>query len=46
MSIEELQSRTTVNIQEKSNLIWAIADKLVGDTISVAPLFVYSLSLV
>lgn len=30
MSIEELQSRTTVNIQEKANLIWAIADKLVG----------------
>lgn len=30
MSIEELQQRTTVNIQEKANLIWAIADKLVG----------------
>lgn len=30
MSIEELQSRTTVNIQDKANLIWAIADKLVG----------------
>lgn len=27
---EELQKRTTVNIQEKANLIWAIADKLVG----------------
>ena len=27
---EELQTRTTVNIQEKANLIWAIADKLVG----------------
>lgn len=30
MSIEELQQRTAVNIQEKANLIWAIADKLVG----------------
>lgn len=30
MSTEELQHRTTVNIQEKANLIWAIADKLVG----------------
>ena len=30
MSSEELQKRTTVNIQEKANLIWAIADKLVG----------------
>ena len=30
MSIEELQQRTTVNIQEKANLIWAIADKIVG----------------
>ena len=30
MSIEELQQRTSVNIQEKANLIWAIADKLVG----------------
>ena len=30
MSIEDLQKRTTVNIQEKANLIWAIADKLVG----------------
>ena len=28
MSTEELQKRTTVNIQEKANLIWAIADKL------------------
>ena len=27
---EELQKRTTVNIQEKANLIWAIADKQVG----------------
>lgn len=26
----ELQKRTTINIQEKANLIWAIADKLVG----------------
>lgn len=30
MSTEQLQQRTTVNIQEKANLIWAIADKLVG----------------
>ena len=30
MSTEELQKRTSVNIQEKANLIWAIADKLVG----------------
>ncbi|MDO5496731.1 MAG: class I SAM-dependent DNA methyltransferase [Alistipes sp.] len=30
MSIEELQQRTTINIQEKANLIWAIAEKLVG----------------
>ena len=30
MSTEDLQERTTVNIQEKANLIWAIADKLVG----------------
>lgn len=30
MSIEELNKQTTVNIQEKANLIWAIADKLVG----------------
>ena len=30
MSTEELQHRTTINIQEKANLIWAIADKLVG----------------
>ena len=30
MSIEELQHQTTINIQEKANLIWAIADKLVG----------------
>lgn len=30
MTIEELQQRTAVNIQEKANLIWAIADKLVG----------------
>lgn len=30
MSIEELSRKTTVNIQEKANLIWAIADKLVG----------------
>ena len=30
MSIEELQQQTTINIQEKANLIWAIAGKLVG----------------
>lgn len=30
MSTTELQERTTYNIQEKANLIWAIADKLVG----------------
>ena len=30
MSIKELQQQTTVNVQEKANLIWAIADKLVG----------------
>ena len=30
MTIDKLQQRTTVNIQEKANLIWAIAEKLVG----------------
>lgn len=30
MSTEELQRRTAANVQEKANLIWAIADKLVG----------------
>ena len=30
MNNQELSKRTTVNIQEKANLIWAIADKLVG----------------
>lgn len=30
MSAEILQKRTSINIQEKANLIWAIADKLVG----------------
>ena len=30
MGTEELSKRTTTNIQEKANLIWAIADKLVG----------------
>ena len=30
MKIEELQNKTSVNVQEKANLIWAIADKLVG----------------
>ena len=33
MSIKELQQQTTVNVQEKANLIWAIADKLVGEGI-------------
>lgn len=27
---DEIQQQTTINIQEKANLIWAIADKLVG----------------
>ena len=30
MSIDNKQQQTTVNVQEKANLIWAIADKLVG----------------
>ena len=30
MSTEELAKRTAINVQEKANLIWAIADKLVG----------------
>ena len=30
MSIDERQQQTTINVQEKANLIWAIADKLVG----------------
>ena len=30
MGTAELSKWTTVNIQEKANLIWAIADKLVG----------------
>ena len=30
MGTEEMSKRTTVNIQEKANLSWAIADKLVG----------------
>lgn len=30
MSIDDKQQQTTVNVQEKANLIWAIADKLVG----------------
>ena len=30
MNTEELSKRTTINIQEKANLIWAIADKIVG----------------
>ena len=27
MSIKELQQQTTVNVQEKANLIWAIAEE-------------------
>lgn len=30
MSGEDLQRQTSINIQEKANLIWVIADKLVG----------------
>ena len=30
MGTAELSQKTTVNIQDKANLIWAIADKLVG----------------
>ena len=30
MSTEDRQKQTTVNVQEKANLIWPIADKLVG----------------
>ena len=30
MSAEELAKQTAVNVQEKANLIWAIADKIVG----------------
>ena len=30
MGTAELSKKTTINIQEKANLIWAIADKLVG----------------
>lgn len=30
MNGEDLQRQTSVNIQEKANLIWSIADKLVG----------------
>ncbi len=30
MSNNENQRQTTINVQEKANLIWAIADKLVG----------------
>lgn len=30
MGTAELSQRTAVNVQEKANLIWAIADKLVG----------------
>ena len=30
MTSNQLQQQTTTNIQEKANLIWAIADKLVG----------------
>ena len=31
MTTHQLQQQTTTNIQEKANLIWAIADKIVGD---------------
>lgn len=30
MGIDDKQQQTAINVQEKSNLIWAIADKLVG----------------
>lgn len=30
MSIDDKQQQTAINVQEKANLIWAIADKLVG----------------
>ncbi len=30
MSTDERQQLTAINVQEKANLIWAIADKLVG----------------
>ena len=30
MSVDEKQQQTAINVQEKANLIWAIADKLVG----------------
>ena len=30
MSTEELAKQTSINVQEKANLIWAIADKIVG----------------
>ena len=30
MSTEQIQQQTSINVQEKANLIWAIADKLVG----------------
>ena len=30
MNIDNIQQQTAVNVQEKANLIWAIADKLVG----------------
>jgi type I restriction enzyme M protein len=30
MNAEALQKQTSINIQEKANLIWAIADKMVG----------------
>lgn len=30
MMNKDIQSRTSINVQEKANLIWAIADKLVG----------------
>ena len=30
MTIDDKQQQTAINVQEKANLIWAIADKLVG----------------
>ena len=30
MSIDDKQQQTAINVQEKANLIWSIADKLVG----------------
>ena len=30
MTADLREKQTTINVQEKANLIWAIADKLVG----------------